>query len=170
MHSKSGIETMDQTTPNHRNGTFLAPIVTFNLLLGGGTGGGYTPSYHSLRTGREAFSKRRPEKSGAGFAIVTDIERTKSILNLTMSELARYLGVSRQALYYWIAGGPIKAENLAKLNELKSAADVLAGASLSEQTFLLRRKLPGGKTLLETVASGGSGIIAARSLVEMINT
>jgi transcriptional regulator with XRE-family HTH domain len=161
---------MDQTTPNHRNGTFLAPIVTFTMLLGVGTGGDYTPSYHSLRSERGAFSKPRHESpAGSGFAIATDIEHTKSTLKLTMAELARCLGVSRQALYNWIAGGLIKHENLAKLNELRSAADVIAGAILPEHALLLRRKLPGGKTLLETIATGGSGADAARSLVEMVN-
>src|SRR6516165_9423372 len=124
MHSKFGIETMDHTTPNHRNGTFLAPLVTFTALLGVGTGGDYTASYHSARSEKEAFIRPRNEKPRASFAISSDIEHAKATLNLTMSEMARCFGVSRQALYNWIAGGPIKAENLTKLNELKSAADV----------------------------------------------
>src|SRR6266700_3348360 len=52
---------MDQTTPYHRNGTFLAPVVTFTMLLGVGTGGDYTYGYHELRKERFAFSKSRDE-------------------------------------------------------------------------------------------------------------
>jgi DNA-binding XRE family transcriptional regulator len=160
---------MDGTTPNHRNGTLFAPLITFTMLLGVGTGGDYTPGYHSLRSERGAFSKPREERSGANFAVSVDIEHIRATLNLTMSELARGLGVSRQALYNWIAGGLIKEENLARLNELKFAADIIAGENLPKHAFLLRRKLAGGKTLLETVAAGGSGSDAARSLVEMAN-
>jgi DNA-binding XRE family transcriptional regulator len=166
MLSKYGIEMMDHTTPNPRDRIFLAPIITFTMLLGVGTGGDYTASYHSLRSERGAFSKPRQE-TGPGFAIAADIENTRSTLNLTMSELARCLSVSRQALYNWIAGGPIKPENLSKLNELKSAAELISTANLPDHPLLLRRKLPGGKTLTETVAAGGSGVDAARSLIEM---
>src|SRR5262249_17092383 len=113
MLSQFGIETMDRTTPNHRNGVFLGPRM-FTMLLGVGTGGDYTPSYHLLRSEKGAFRKPRQEKSGSSFAISVEIEYTKSTLNLTMSELARCLGVSRQAIYNWIAGAPIKQENLAK--------------------------------------------------------
>jgi len=170
MLSKSGIETMDRTTPNHRNGAFLAPLVTFGMLLGVGTGGDYTPAYHAAREAKSILSKPRHETHRLAYAIAADIERIKSTLDVTMSELARCLSVSRQALYNWIAGGAIKDDNLARLNELKSAADIIAAASLSQHALLLRRKLPGGNTLLETVAAGGSGIDAARSLVEMVNT
>ncbi|QWG15125.1 helix-turn-helix domain-containing protein [Bradyrhizobium sediminis] len=162
---------MDRTTPNHRNGTFLAPLVTFTVLLGGvGTGGDYTPAYHALRESRDVFSKQRDSAPKSnGFAVSADIEYTKSTLHLSMAELARCLGVSRQALYNWIDGGSIKHENLAKLIELKSAAIVIADASLSERALFIHRKLPGGKTLIETVAMGGSGTEAAQSLVKLAN-
>jgi transcriptional regulator with XRE-family HTH domain len=158
---------MDQTTTNHRNGTFLAPIVTFTMLLGVGTGGDYTPGYHSLRSEKGAFSKPR-ERLGTSFAIAIDIEHTKSTLKLTMSELARCLGVSRQALYNWAAGGSIKSENLAKLTELRLATDVLSESNFDLHPRVLYRKLPGGKTLLEMITSGGNGAEAARLLVEML--
>jgi transcriptional regulator with XRE-family HTH domain len=161
---------MDRTTPNHRNGTFLVPLVTFSVLSGVGTGGDYTPAYHSLRESKRVFSKPRigaPKSNG--FAVTSDIEHAKSTLDLTMTELARCLGVSRQALYNWMAGGSIKHENLAKLIELKSAADVIAMANLPERALFLRRKLPGGKTLLETIAMGSGGADAAQSLVRLAN-
>jgi transcriptional regulator with XRE-family HTH domain len=168
MRSKFGIEKMDHTTPNQRNDPFLVPFITFSMLLGVGTGGDYSPSYHVARSEKSAFS-RHPTPSAQrtnGFAIAKDIEYTKTALNLTMSELARGLGVSRQALYNWIDGGPIKDDNLAKLNDLKSAADVIVSANLPQHALLLRRKLPGGKTLLETAGSGA--VDAAHALVQMV--
>lgn len=161
---------MDQTTTNLRNGTFLTPVIAFTMLIGVGTGGQYTHGYHTARSEKLIFSKPRDgAKIAPKAAITADIEYIKSTLDMTMTELARCLNVSRQAPYNWIVGGPIKDENRARLNELKSAADVIAAASLPEHALLLRRKLPGGKTLVETVAGGGSGIDAARSLIEMVN-
>jgi DNA-binding XRE family transcriptional regulator len=161
---------MDQSTPNHRNGTFLAPIITFSFLVGVGTGGDYTPNYHALRSERSVISNARnePKPKSNGFAISNDIEQIKSVLNITMTELARSLGVSRQAPYNWVAGGTIKEDNLSKLNELRSAADVFVAENVEVQARLLHRKLSGGKSLLETVATGGNGEQAARALVDLL--
>lgn len=159
---------MDRT--NNRNGTFLLPVVTFTMLVSGvGTGGDYTPAYHALRQEKAIFSKPpRNQSRSNGFSIASDIDRIKSTLKLTTTELARSLGVSRQAPYNWIAGGAIKEDNLAKLYELRSAADILAAESLDVHPRLLHRKLPGGKTLLEEVASGGSGAAAAQALTKIL--
>lgn len=159
---------MDRTTPNHWNGSVLVPLVTFSMLLSVGTGGDYTPAYHALRESKNVFSKPRavPIKQSAT-TIAIDIEKVRSTLNLTMADLARCLGVSRQALYNWLDGGSIKSENLAKLMELKSAADVIVAANLPERALFLRRKLVGGKTLLDLVAGGGNGVAAAHTLVEL---
>lgn len=168
MPSKFGIEKVDRTTPNHWNGSVLAPLVTFTVLLSVGTGGDYTPAYHAVRESKNIFSKPRDiaTKPHAP-AITSDIENIRSTLNLTMADLARCLGVSRQALYNWLDGGAIKPENLAKVMELKSASDVITAANLPERALFLRRKLAGGKTLLDIVAGGGSGIDAAHALVEL---
>jgi hypothetical protein len=171
MLSTFGTDSMSNSTrTGPTNGTSFAYAVTFTLLLGVGTGGDYTLSYHSARSKNELYSGSRPVEPAKsnGFAISIDLERIKSVLNLTMTELARSLGVSRQAPYNWIAGGTIKDENLSKLNELRSAADVLAAESFEVHPRLLHRKLPGGRTLLETVTSGGSGAEAARSLANML--
>lgn len=57
---------------------------------------------------------------------IPDVEQIKSSLKLSTSELVKILGVSRQAIHAWKAGGPVKADNLAKLLSLKAAADALA--------------------------------------------
>jgi DNA-binding XRE family transcriptional regulator len=159
---------IDHTGP--RNGTSIAYAVTFTVLFGVGTGGDYTPNYHSARNEKELYSKSRPASFAktSGFAISADIERIKAVLNLTMTELARCIGVSRQAPYNWVAGGAIKENNFTKLSELRSAADTLVAENLELHPRLLHRKLPGGRTLLETVAGGGSGAEAARALANML--
>jgi hypothetical protein len=158
------------TNMSPRNGTSLAYAVTFTFFLGVGTGGDYTPNYHSARSEKNLYSRSRPAQVARsnGFAISTDIERIKSVLNLSMTELARSLGVSRQAPYNWVAGGTIKQDNLAKLSEFRSAADVLTAENLDIHPRFLHRKLSGGRTLIETIASGGSGADAARALANML--
>ena len=169
MLSKFGTESMSHGTgPSY--GTSFAYTVTFTFLLGVGTGGDYTPSYHLARSKNELYSRSQPVKPAKsnGFAISVDIEQIKSVLNLTTTDLARSLGVSRQALYNWMAGGAIKEDNLAKLNELRSAAEVLTADGLEIHPRLLHRKLPGGRTLLDTVSYGGGGAEAARALATML--
>ncbi|WP_271606784.1 helix-turn-helix domain-containing protein [Bradyrhizobium sp. CCBAU 11434] len=168
MPSAFGIEKVERTTPNHWNGSVLIPLVTFSMLLGVGTGGDYTTAYHALRQSKNIFSKPRDaQPASKPPSITSDIENIRSTLDLSMADLARCLGVSRQALYNWLDGGAIKPENLAKVMELKSASDVIAAANLPERALFLRRKVAGGKTLIDIVAGGGSGVEAARALVEL---
>jgi len=158
---------LDRTTPNHADSAVFQPLAIFKALISVGTGGDYTAAYHLLREGKSLFRGSRIQSNG--FAVGLDLEHAKSVLSLTMTEVAHCLGVSRQAIYNWISGGSIKPENLSKLIELKSAADVIAGECLPERALFLRRKLPGGKTLLETIAAGGDGTTAARALVRLAN-
>lgn len=55
--------------------------------------------------------------------IIPDVEQIKSSLKLSTGELVKILGVSRQAIHNWKAGGPVKAENMAKLLNLKATAE-----------------------------------------------
>lgn len=97
-----------------------------------------------------------------------DIDFIKDSLKISSTALARYLGVSRQALYDWRAGGHIKAHNISKLENLRAAAEVIASSNASLPELQLTRKLPGGGTLLDSIASGADGRSAAKSLVTML--
>lgn len=97
-----------------------------------------------------------------------DLEHAKSVLKLTTKELAACLKVSRQAIYDWPSGAQIKDHNLAKLQSLTSAADVIAAANVPMSPLLLNRALPGGRTLLEVIGNGGDGADAAKSLLAML--
>lgn len=161
----------DQTTTSFRNGTYLTPVIAFTMLISVGTGGSYTPDYHAARADKCVFCRphedsRRDSKS----VVAIEIEYIKSTLDLTMTELARCLGVSRQAPYNWMAGGVIKAENASRLNNLKLAADEIVAANIESRPLFMQRKLPGGKTLVESVAAGGDAVSAAQNLVEIYRT
>ncbi len=172
MLSEFGNNVMvDQTTPGWCGPKALITYsVPLTIAFSIGTGGYLTAEYCKERKDRVAFS-RKDSSSERGSQIATpadDLARIKSILKLTVSELADCIGVSRQAIYNWKSGADIKTANAAKLESLQSAADVISGAGLHVSGLLLGRKLAGGKTLLEIVSAGGDGGEAARSLVQMI--
>ena len=161
----------DQTTTNIRNGTFLTPVFACTMLFGIGTGGNYTPSYHAARTDKCVYcSHELGERNTPKSAIADDIEFIQSTLDLTMTELARCLNVSRQAPYNWMAGGRLKPENAERLNELKAAAEVIAAADIESRPLFMQRKLPGGKTLIEAIKGGSDARVVAQSLIDLFRT
>jgi transcriptional regulator with XRE-family HTH domain len=93
-----------------------------------------------------------------------DLERIRTVLNPTVSALANLFGVSRQAIYNWSNGEVPREEYAARLGDLAEAADIIATEGLSNPSMALKRKLAGGKTLLEIAAHGGSAADAARQL------
>lgn len=97
-----------------------------------------------------------------------NLEHIRTVLKVGVTDLAATLGVARQALYNWRAGESISTKNAAKLGDLAEAADLLTAAGLADTPQLLRRKLAGGKTLLEITQEGGSAKDAARALVQMV--
>ncbi len=162
---------VDQTTP-----CWYGPraLITFSIpvtiAVGIGTGGYPTAEYCKERKDRLTFSRQDAPGNQASTVATTadDLARVKSVLKLTVAELAGCIGVSRQAIYNWKSGADIKIKNAAKLESLKNAADVIVAANLHASALLLARKLPGGKTLLEIISAGGDGREAARSLVQML--
>lgn len=161
----------DQTTPFWSGTkaliTFSVPVT---IALSIGTGGYYTAEYYKQRKDGLTFSRHDMHNGQVAIVATTsdDLARIKSVLKLTVAELADCIGVSRQAIYNWKSGAEIKPKNAAKLESLKSATDVISAANLPVSPLLLARKLPGGKTLLELIAAGGEGSEAAQSLVQML--
>lgn len=115
--------------------------------------------------------------SAMGLAAQEDIVRTpaenlariREILKPTITELAHLFGVSRQAVYDWQAGKSTAPENAAKLDDLAKAADVLALNGIESSSQLLRRKITGGKSLLDLIGEGGSDANFASVLVQTLS-
>lgn len=91
---------------------------------------------------------------------------------LTSRQQERYVvecnAVTRQAIYNWKSGGSIKEQHLSKLTQLKAAADVLLSENVPGSAYVIGRKLPGGKTILDAIGDGADGYMAAMSLVSML--
>ena len=97
-----------------------------------------------------------------------DLEHIRAFLRPSVADLARALGVSRQAVYDWQAGRPVTADHAARLADIGKAADVLAAEGVSASAQLLRRPIQSGQTLLDFVRNGGSVEQAANVLAGVV--
>jgi transcriptional regulator with XRE-family HTH domain len=162
----------DQTTPSRCDSRALILFsLPLTIALGIGTGGALTAEYVKQRKDGIVFSGSG-DVHARDLLVATqaeDLTRIKGALKLTVSELADCIGVSRQSVYNWKSGSEIKAKHAAKLENLKKASDVILAANMDVSAFSLARKLPGGKTLLETISGDGDGRVAAQSLLQMLN-
>jgi predicted transcriptional regulator len=105
-----------------------------------------------------------------GATAVENIDRIRAVLIPTITDLAAILSVSRQAIYDWQAGNPISPENLARLEGLAKAADLLSLEGLRGTSQALRRPIREGKTFFDLVKAGASAEHVARGLIEIIHT
>jgi transcriptional regulator with XRE-family HTH domain len=140
-----------------------------------GTGGSATFVYIRSRGDRgypfAAYEwSHRSTETIDGPTVVENIRRIRAVLIPTVTDLAGLLSVSRQAVYDWQAGKPIAAENLARLEELAKAADLLAIEGLRGTSQALRRRIRDGKNFFDLVKEGGSAESAARGLVQIVRT
>jgi DNA-binding transcriptional regulator YiaG len=164
---------MDQTTPYSRcaQAVFTIP---FTIMVGIGTGGATTIERAEARLEKDAgFGHyRRFSNDGASTADLLsaagDIAFIQSVFRVSATDLARCVGVTRQALYNWKHGAQIKTQHASKVQQLKAAATILAADGVDGTPLILRRTLPGGKTLLEAIASGDDGRLTARTLVDIL--
>jgi len=97
-----------------------------------------------------------------------DLERVREIFSPAISDLARALGVSRQAVYNWVNGEQPKPEHLAKLRALAQAADAVAEAGIPVTGALLKRKVVDGNNLFEVGQFGGSVRDAVQLLIQLV--
>lgn len=94
-----------------------------------------------------------------------NLARIREVLKPAMLELANLFGVSRQAVYDWQQGSQPIPQTAERLARLARVADIFAEAGVSVDAKTLRRKVAGGRTLLDVVSSGGDAELMARGLV-----
>lgn len=97
-----------------------------------------------------------------------DLAYIREVLKISVTELARVFGVTRQAVYEWIKGGAVSPVNAQRLSTLARAADVLAESGLEITPQLLRRKIGPAPSLLESLAQDADSVDLARKLTETL--
>lgn len=137
---------------------------------------GTVGSYHSLDQIQRLLNPK-PLTASAHYEAVEgkvvrtpsqDLQRIREVLKPAVSELASVFGVSRQSIYNWINGESVALENVSKLHDLASAADVLAFQGIRVDSNLLKRKFHNGKSLMQVAKAGESAQSAALNLVQII--
>jgi len=157
-------------------GASLSMAKVVNLLaatmLGVGTGGAIGLHFlrqHQLENVRSSTFLKVPTIETAFVrGALDDLARIREVFSPAISDLAKALGVSRQAVYNWTNGEQPKPEHLAKLSDFAQAADVIAEAGIPVNGALLKRKIVENKNLFEVVQSGGSARNTAQFLVQVL--
>ncbi|WP_192983356.1 Cro/Cl family transcriptional regulator [Pseudomonas sp. EggHat1] len=149
--------------------------VALALLVG--TGGIATPHYVTTRDDKGyrlldiKYSERKIHADAQRAKLRSSAENlafVRNTLKPPVTELASFFGVSRQAIYNWQAGDPISTHNETLLQQLADATTLLHREGLTGSGSLIKRRLPGGKTLLEQMQGGESGESAAKALIAML--
>lgn len=116
----------------------------------------------------EIGNARASTTDGASASAV-DIARIRVIMKVSVSELARVFGVSRQAVHEWIKGGALSPRNAQRLSELTQVADLFLESGIEVTPQMLRRKVGGGMSLLASVKEEGKVVEQARKLVDTLS-
>ncbi|WP_430230594.1 hypothetical protein [Nitrosomonas communis] len=101
-------------------------------------------------------------------ASARDISYIREVTKISVSELARTFGVSRQAVHEWVKGGPLSPRNAQLLSELAQVADIFQKSGIEVTPQILRRKIGGSQSILESVKQDGKAIELARMLVDTL--
>lgn len=157
--------------PAASNGSFMRSVACY---LAAGTMSLLTPQAIESRSAT-SVAPVRFEFTGArnGTAqpvelersVTRDLMRIREVLKPTVLELANLFDVSRQAVYNWQAGAQPDPRTAQRLAQLARVADIFAEAGLSVDARTLRRKVAGGGTLLNALASGHDAESVARGLL-----
>lgn len=136
---------------------------TFGLLL---------PAYVQASTATSSWSINQIEVNDSRISTESNTSTTseniahiRQTTKITVSELSRVCGVSRQAVHEWINGEPPSAKNAERISELARAVDLILEAGVDASPQALRRKVSGGLSILDAIQADGKIVELAQQLV-----
>ena len=136
------------------------------LLIGviaAGTGGtprispnqmGYTPNVRFVQQHRKSH-------------VAAQIQQIGEELGASNAGLARAMGVSRQTIYNWLKGEPLKDEHQSKIASLARACDVLRKLDVLPHT-LLKQPMEAGQNFWALLSDGGDAETLAVRLASVV--
>jgi DNA-binding transcriptional regulator YiaG len=98
-------------------------------------------------------------------ASARDISHVRRVLKISVTELAKIFGVSRQAVHDWINGGALSSRNAQRLSLLAEVADVFVESGVDISPQMLRRMVGSGQSILDLFKDGSNIVQEARQLV-----
>lgn len=138
--------------------------------MGVGTGGACTPDYLRDR-GPRGYQivpfEMRPQSVHATESPSEQLARIRNVIPGAVTDFARALSVSRQAIYDWQAGKSVSGQNAARIRDLARAADVFEAAGIVPTALLLQRSISSDGGFFAW-ARQGRAEAAARALREIV--
>jgi transcriptional regulator with XRE-family HTH domain len=88
--------------------------------------------------------------------VAQHLANIREVLSPSMSELAKDLGITRQALYKWLSGEnqPDDASKMQYINNLSNVSDSFSKAGLNDAKLLVKMKAFNGKSLMDLIREG----------------
>jgi transcriptional regulator with XRE-family HTH domain len=151
-----------------RQNNRLGRIVTYFVA---GTFGLLSPTYLNASAATANWdinqikiSGQSEISEGATSESARDIAHIRAVAKISVSELSRAFGVSRQAVHGWIKGGTLSPRSAQRLSELARAIDVFLEAEIEASPQIFRRKAAGGQSILDAVRENGNVVELAKTL------
>lgn len=134
-----------------------------------GTFGLVSPAYLQASTATANWSinqiqidcKKDEESLGSA---ANELAHIRESTKISVTELARVFGVSRQAVHDWLNGGSISKNNAQNVSNFAQAIDVLVEANLDVAPQVLRRKVGNDGSILDAIQKGDQVVERAKSL------
>lgn len=109
------------------------------------------------------------EKSYISATTADNLIKIRNVFKPAVSDLANTFGVSRQAIYNWLAGEEPVEVHAKKIMDLASAADLAMESGFVFTAHVLKRKIENGKSLFELIQSGESAVACMMSFLQKLN-
>lgn len=154
-----------QATQGHLRGRILTYCVagTFGLVSPGYLqANAATSNWDISRIAVNACIENSDDTTGIS---EQDIAHIRTVTKISVTELARVFGVSRQSVHEWIKGGALSPQNAQRLWELAQATDVFLEAGIEPSPEVFRRKVAGGQSIFEAISDSGNAVSSAKTLV-----
>ena len=149
-------------TPLQKSAKLAALLIG---VIAAGTGGtpqippnhiGYAPNVRFVEAHRKTH-------------VVAQIQQILEELGVSNAGFARAMGVSRQAIYNWLKGDPLKDEHQSRIDSLARACDVLRKLDVLPHA-LLRQPLEAGRNFWALVRDGQDAETLATRLASVFQT
>jgi hypothetical protein len=134
-----------------RRGLPRYPVIAIAALVVGTFGSINPNAITSLGTSTWGISVKETRvvsESNIADSLRFIVDTTK----ISITEMARVFGVSRQAIYDWLNGGSINNKNSTAISNFDNALRALLGSGLNPSIRDLRRKI-GGVSILDNLQS-----------------
>lgn len=103
-------------------------------------------------------------------SVAQHLSNIRAVMSPSMSELAKDLGITRQALYKWLSGenqpDPGNEVSAMIITNLSKIADVFSNAGISDAKFLVKMKAFNGLSLMDLVKNNSDWHQAVRVLID----